>query len=1421
MLKRAIILVFALLMYSGLRHVGLEDMGGGADPLTLAAVGLVVMAAYTVGETVTAFSVPRVTGYILTGVLLGPQVSNVLSPSVVEDMSVFNTLALGLIATTAGLELDLRAILRVWKTLAAVVAAKLPLLMVGVGGTFMAMQALWPLLEVPNQAANWALALILSVLGIGTSPAIVLAVVNESRARGRLTDLVMAMAVVKDVVVVLCLALAVALAHTLLTPGAVMDVTVLKDVLTELGASLGAGSLLGLLFVAWLRFVRRDMLVFVSGTILIASELSKLLHLELLLVFIAAGFTVKNLSENEHSLLESLERIALPVFVVFFTTAGAGIDLRGSLAIFPLALGLAVGRAGAYIAANRIGAYLGGEPPEVRNNGWLTWLPQAGVTLGLVLLTAENLPELAEPVRALGLALVALHLLVGPILLSVGLKRGGEVGGSEVIDASAAEASSRALPADDALAQTCPGETDRHPVDPARSPSAIAASLRDPPLAEALSSMGEALEREAERFRNERIRPMAERTRRVLLHLIEDADDEEQALDAVVKVYRSAPPDLSETWVDDITDFLDAAFRIVQGVDEKVRVPLHLEALRPRPGDSRILRIRKGLRRVLIAVGSRRWACREVPLRLFARAAIEARLAEFGADMSAGWFRRHASMLDHIRRVLEGTLSLADARISIDEAARDWIERARVDLEEVMARSLRALAHGLEHFDLPGDKSELPALSMVQDRVEAARRRLRGEAPLWRRAVSAAHERVRADALVHRIAADLDRLAVERLHNPLDLSENEVLPVIDETARHLENLRDDAAAHADVERLDALLRRLNRIYTRRYRVRIRRARASFRRLTDAVQLRGALARIGADMPDEIRIVVATVPLQALRSPEALSFRTLHLKSDIERLLQEDLVPRLGRVLEATAEMVAGMDSRLIEIIAAARYGAEFALRERGGDPELREEVLRSALERAMVRAQSLRSALVDALEAAKAGITREIQEIDEALFRLIDSAPAASAGVVSRGLAQRDTFRKIRAAYGESIRRRVESFERWSQERGLHGGRLRTLFTHDFESTLDATDMRRRLEACFPPPAKLDLPAIYTQKLFSPAPVEDPRLFTAYRSERERIEAVLNDRRAEGLQNIAIIGARGSGRTSLINALRIHTTGRRVIRIDRTFHPRDEGLLDALATELGCDAHPGIITAALREAGFIVILDGLEQLTTLSDQGIRDIDRIVDIMSETRETARWLIAVTPEVMTLLSGLSTRGPLELLFAHRIHLEALNHRTIRHVVETRQKLAGFSLRYPRGRGLSRLFGRHRGSDVERYFRALATCSRGRIGAALQIHLRSMRIPSARENGWIRPCSRPAIGFLRRLPTASLALLALLARWGAMRETEVAAVFGEPLPDVRRRIDHLDASGLLDRNDTEERIDLPAHLLHAVEMELEELGIIARVS
>lgn len=413
-MKKALVvaaLLGVMLVAERLKQSGVSSAG------TLTAIGFVVLAAYAVAELGKSLSLPQVTGYILAGVALGPSAGGIISGEVVGEMRMFNTLALGLIATSAGLELDVRQLARLGRTLLYTTLIKVVVGVSLVAGTLLAVESLLGSLGLQTDRELLALALVMGVLSIGTSPSITLAVLSETGAKGRLSDLVLGAAVFKDLVVVVGLAIATAAGHVLLQPDAALDSKVLTNVAFELAGSIGAGGVVGLAFILYVRFIGAEMLLFVAAMILVAAELCRAMHLELLLVFIAAGFVVRNFSKFEHDLMRPLQLVALPVFVVFFANAGSSIDLVTTWKILPLALALCVVRAATYILASRVGGKWSGEPAVIREHAWLAFLPQAGVTLGLVGLASLQLPALATPITNTGMAVVALNLLVGPITL--------------------------------------------------------------------------------------------------------------------------------------------------------------------------------------------------------------------------------------------------------------------------------------------------------------------------------------------------------------------------------------------------------------------------------------------------------------------------------------------------------------------------------------------------------------------------------------------------------------------------------------------------------------------------------------------------------------------------------------------------------------------------------------------------------------------------------------------------------------------------------------------------------------------------------------------------------------------------------------------------------------------------------------------
>ncbi|MFT4625568.1 MAG: Kef-type K+ transport system membrane component KefB, partial [Myxococcota bacterium] len=993
-MRRLLVLAAALTIMWGLRGLPSATGGAGPDPLTLAAVGFVVLAAFTVGELGARLGLPKVTGYIVAGLALGPQAADILSTSVVQEMRVFNTLALGLIATTAGLELDLKSIRRVWKALTAMVVLKIPLLIVLVGGAFYAIESSLPSLGLPPEAIA-PVALIVAVLGIGTSPAIALAVVNEGGSKGRLTDLLLAMAVVKDLVVVVSLAIALALAKAMLDPTAHLDAHVLVHVAEELGSSIAVGAVLGVLLIAYTRYVHKQMLLFILLTILVVAEISATLHLELLLVFIVAGFLVRNFSDLEHDLLHPLERIALPVFVVFFTTAGAGVDLIGTLGLLPLALSLVVARTLAFYLAGRMGGAIAGEGAAVVDNAWLTWLPQAGVTLGLVLLAAKALPDFAEPLTAIGMALVAIHLLVGPVTLGLGLRRAGEMGQAKAgADPHAHAEGSHDSPVEGEAAseEAHPSEpteevpaTAEVPVAAARRPmSEVLTGVADPEAASTVRGLVADLQARIDAFVDHEARPAADAVR---VHLAARVPDAGGDFFGGLRESALAPVELThEAWLDQVNALYDDLARIVQAL------PHELTLAPQDPPPTHEARDPEGN---LVALGRRaRWLAegrswRRPPVGMLAREALEGRLAAAVLELSATWHRAQAAMCEAAAPGLLGAESPDLARTDIGNVEAEWVHSVRTALEDALLEGTTVLMDALVECASPLGRPRTPRYSEVESAVERARAEWVTDEPAWQDAVEAAGEHLR---LVSIVAVLLNRTA--ELHqswgqDALDAFEADLERSTGAVIERLTALKGTVAASTTPD-LPAWEAQMKKVFPVRARLDLRLAAQTFRQRVQPARLSEELEAVLDNLPKRLRVV--GLPVSTVGDVKDVDTHPLDVAATLRTLLLDARVPELCRALEHLTPQLVSCHSLVAECVEVASYGLSTAAR----DPDSAKASALEALERSIRRLELYRTELVEAIRVSRELLESEQQETEGDLRALL--TPRSSVARITSGL---------------------------------------------------------------------------------------------------------------------------------------------------------------------------------------------------------------------------------------------------------------------------------------------------------------------------------------------------------------------------------------------------------------------------------------
>jgi len=410
------------------------------NPKTLAVLGFLILASFTLGEILAIIKLPRVIGYLLIGLFFGPyshlifqsNFLQVFNLNIIKDLSLVNTITLSIIALTAGMELRLDDLKKSVKAISLILLFKTVFIFFLVTVSVYFLSPFIPFLANGSWEMILAAGLLLSVIALGTSIELTLVVASESKAKGRFIDLLLSTAIVKDVLVILLLAVCLTISISLLNPASTFEVQVFTALGLELLLSVLVGALFGGLIILYLKYIRKELLLFIFIFVVVGSAVSTTLHLETLIVFITTGFVVQNFSKFGEDVHHPLNKLSLPIFITFFTVAGAAINLEAFQATFVIGMVIVIIRAIALYFSVNIASKLSKEPKDFLNYGWMGFLSIGGLMLGLGILIEEKIPGFGTELKSLITSVVAINLFLGPILLKIALGKAKKIAGESL-----------------------------------------------------------------------------------------------------------------------------------------------------------------------------------------------------------------------------------------------------------------------------------------------------------------------------------------------------------------------------------------------------------------------------------------------------------------------------------------------------------------------------------------------------------------------------------------------------------------------------------------------------------------------------------------------------------------------------------------------------------------------------------------------------------------------------------------------------------------------------------------------------------------------------------------------------------------------------------------------------------------------------
>lgn len=393
----------------------------------LASLGIILLLALLAGHLVQVLRIPEVTGYILAGCALGPSALGWVSHENLQALSILSEVALGLILFSIGSVFEYSLLLRFGKRILklTLIESVLASALVTSGMLFL--------------GQRWEISILLGAIAIATAPASTLMVIRECNSRGPLSDTLLGIIAINNILCIIAYSLAAA-AINLIGGWSGLEALpttlyhALFPLVWQLIGSVALGFLVGLILAAWASQVHEtgEMLILLAGSILLCVGVAEMFDLSPLVASLAVGATMVNLSQRSRRLFHTLAGTDPPFYAIFFVIAGADLDI-GAIPEMGL-LGVV------YLSARAVGKFLG----AVLGSRWLrldkkvqqylgyALMAQAGLAVGLMMAAETQFPEYASTIKTVVLSSVAIYEMFGPISARFAIVRAGEARLKEV-----------------------------------------------------------------------------------------------------------------------------------------------------------------------------------------------------------------------------------------------------------------------------------------------------------------------------------------------------------------------------------------------------------------------------------------------------------------------------------------------------------------------------------------------------------------------------------------------------------------------------------------------------------------------------------------------------------------------------------------------------------------------------------------------------------------------------------------------------------------------------------------------------------------------------------------------------------------------------------------------------------------------------
>ena len=376
--------------------------------------GVLLVAGVMGGELARLLRLPRIIGYVVVGLVIGPLISAMQIGPLLDQARIFVDLALGLVLFELGRRMDLRWMRRDWSLAAT-----------GIAEAALSFTAVFVLLVYEGfSPVKSGLA---AAIAMTTAPSVLLFMSHETRSEGQVTERAINLAALNGLMASVLITLLLGSAHYSRSK-VELETAILQPLYLFVGSVL-----LGLVMAAFTRLIARSIerssdmhFTLVAGMVTAAVGLATLLKLPVILPLLAFGMFARN-DERGHDLLNvSLAPVGRLLYIVLFVITGASLPLTSFAASVGLGVAFVAARVFGKAIAVLVFAPFGGLRLKQAVGLALALTPMSTLALLMVHDVGTLFPSFAHELGPMFLAGLLAMEIIGPFAVQAGFTIAGE-----------------------------------------------------------------------------------------------------------------------------------------------------------------------------------------------------------------------------------------------------------------------------------------------------------------------------------------------------------------------------------------------------------------------------------------------------------------------------------------------------------------------------------------------------------------------------------------------------------------------------------------------------------------------------------------------------------------------------------------------------------------------------------------------------------------------------------------------------------------------------------------------------------------------------------------------------------------------------------------------------------------------------------